>query len=97
MRQHPNETYEQWVERVRAFELAEALKEIRRGADVNLVMEAMSERIMKKLMHPLLVAVKENARIDFDPVANRTAYFEKMKNHKPIADHVEEEKIDKSE
>lgn len=97
MRQHPNETYEQWVERVRAFELAEALKEIRKGADVNLVMEAMSARIMKKLMHPLLVAVRENARTEFDPVASRLAYFEKMKTHKPAADHVEEEKIDKTE
>lgn len=90
MRQKPNESYADWAERARAYELAEAMKEIRKGADVNLVMEAMSAKLMQKLMHPLLVAVRENAKTEFDPVASRTAYFEKMRNHKPIADHVDE-------
>ena len=97
MRQRPDETYEQWSERARAYELAEAMKEIRKGVDINLVMEAMSARLMQKLMHPLLVAIRENNNLEFDPVASRIAYFEKMKNHKPVADHVEEEKIDKTE
>jgi glutamyl-tRNA reductase len=97
MRPRPDESYAEWVERARAYELAEAMKEIANGADVNLVMEAMSARLMRKLIHPLLVAVRENAKTEFDPVANRTAYFENMKHRGPAADHVEEEKIDKSE
>jgi glutamyl-tRNA reductase len=97
MRQRPDETYAQWVERVREFELDYAQKQIRKGSDVNLVMEAMSARIMQKLIHPLLVAVKEGSRSEYSAEENRIKYFEAMRGHKPAADHIEEEKIDKSE
>jgi glutamyl-tRNA reductase len=97
MRQRPDEQYADWVERVRTFELAEALKEIRNGADINLVMEAMSARIMKKLLHPLLIAIRESNKKEFDIDANRKTYSEAMGHRKPIADHVvDEEKIPKN-
>lgn len=90
MRQLPNETYESWVERVRAFELEQARKEIRKGADINLVMEAMSARIMKKLIHPLMLEIRKNADAVYDPEESRRRYAEAMSRHKPVADHVDD-------
>jgi len=91
MRQRPGESYADWVERVRAHELAEALKEIKNGADINLVMEAMSARMMKKMLHPILVAVRESTHTEYNSEENRKKYFEAMAGHKPIADHVFDE------
>lgn len=91
MRPRPNESYADWVERVRAFELAEALKEIKNGADINLVMEAMSARMMKKMLHPIMVSIKESTHTEFDPVESRKKYFEVMVNRTPVADHVFDE------
>ena len=97
MRQRPDEQYADWVERVRTFELTEALKEIKNGADINLVMEAMSSRIMKKVLHPLLIAIREGSRKEFDAAENRKTYSEAMGHRKPIADHVvDEEKMPKN-
>lgn len=95
MRIQPDETYEQWVNRVTAFELANAKKDIANGISAEQALEDMSNRIMKKLMHPLLVAIREDASSNFDAEKSRASYFEKMQNRAPVADHVEEEKIDK--
>lgn len=95
MRQLPHESYEDWVERARTYELAEAMKEIRNGVDVNLVMEAMSARLMQKIMHPLLVEIRENTKTDFDIAASRASYFESMHYRKPPADHVDGQIFDK--
>jgi glutamyl-tRNA reductase len=91
MRQRPDEQYADWVERVQTFELAEALKEIKNGADINLVMEAMSTRIMKKLLHPLLIEIRSGSKKEFDAVENRKTYLEAMEHRKLIADHVVDE------
>lgn len=91
MRQRPDESYAEWVERVRVYELAEALKEIRKGADINLVMEAMSARLMKKLMHPLFVAIREGTHTEYDPEESRRRYFDALKRNTPVADHVFDE------
>ncbi len=91
MRQRPDESYADWVERVRTYELAEALKEVRKGADINLVMEAMSARLMKKIMHPLLVAVRESSHTEYNADEGRRKYFEALSQHKPVADHVFDE------
>ncbi len=96
MRQRPDETYEQWIERVRVYELNRALNEIKNGADINLVMEAMSAGIMKRILHPILVSIREEAKTPFDAEASRASYFETMRGRDPVADHVEEEKIDKT-
>jgi glutamyl-tRNA reductase len=58
------EEYQEWVDKIRQAELEFALKEIRKGADINLVMEAMSTRIMKKLMHHIMIAIKETTKKD---------------------------------
>lgn len=97
MRPHGDESYSQWVERVRVFEYEYALQEISKGHDVNLVMEAMSARMMKKMLHPLIIAIKESQHTEYDAAAEKASYFEKMKGWHPAADHVEGQLFDKPE
>ena len=91
MRQYPGESYADWAERVRAYELQEALKEIRKGADVNLVMEAMSTRVMKKLLHPLMISIRESVKTDYNSEEGKAQYFKALNRTTPIADHVFDE------
>ncbi len=92
MRLKPNETYESWAKRVQEFELAQAKKELAKGTDINLVMEAMSARIQQKLLHPILVAIRENSSKDFDVEKSRKAYEEAyLKNNGPKPDHLTED------
>jgi hypothetical protein len=55
---NPNETFEQWCERVRQYELEYARSCIAKGDDINLVLEAMSARIQQKILHPVLLEIK---------------------------------------
>lgn len=95
MRKQDNETYEAWLDRVHAFELDYAKKQLAQGEDINLVLEAMSARIMKKALHPILIAIRENSAGEFDAVESRKRYLEQMKTHKPVADHIEGQIFDK--
>ena len=54
-----NETFEQWCERVRQYELAYARSCIAKGDNINVVMEAMTERIKNKILHPILLELKK--------------------------------------
>lgn len=60
MRKNPNETMEDWAERVRRFELGYALQQIAKGQDINVVMEAMASRIQQKILHPVIVEIKNS-------------------------------------
>lgn len=62
-----------WAEEARLKVLALAFKDIKAGKDVNLVLESMSKTLTKKLMHPLLIKLK-NTKPDFDVEAHRTNY-----------------------
>ena len=95
MRKLDNETYEAWLDRVQASELDYARRQLAQGADINLVLEAMSARIMKKTMHPILVAIRESSNTEFDAEKSRAEYFEKMNNRGPVADHIEGQMFDK--
>lgn len=91
MRIQPNETYEEWATRVQEFELAQALKELAKGADINLVMEAMSARIQQKMLHPILVALRESAT-NIDISESKRFYEENyIKRYGPKADHIVDE------
>jgi glutamyl-tRNA reductase len=59
MRIDPNETYENWAKRVQQYEYGYALQQVANGQDINVVMEAMAVRIQKKILHPILQAIKE--------------------------------------
>ncbi len=61
MRKDPNEGIEDWAERVRKYELGYALQQIAKGADVNLVLEAMAMRIQNKILHPIFMEIKKNS------------------------------------
>lgn len=90
MRPHDGESYEQWIERVRIFEYGYALQQIAKGQDPIVVMEAMSARMMKKMLHPIMLAIKESTISNYDPVKSRLDYEEKyLKNRVPVADHVD--------
>ena len=90
MRIQPNETYEEWTARVCKFEHEYALRQIADGADIDSVMEYMSKRIMQKLLHPVLVAIKSTP-VEVDIAANRKTYEETyLRHNKPKSDHVED-------
>lgn len=61
MRKDPNESIEDWAERVRKYELGYALQQIAKGSDINLVLEAMALRIQNKVLHPILIEIKKNS------------------------------------
>lgn len=52
---------EAWAERVQKFELRYALQQIAKGQDINVVMEAMASRIQQKILHPIIVKIKESS------------------------------------
>ena len=89
MRYKPNEPIEEWVERVRIYEYAEALKQIASGQDVNVVMEAMSVRILEKIKHPFLKEIQDWGKSTYDATLSKESY---KKNYidktKPVADHM---------
>jgi glutamyl-tRNA reductase len=91
LRIQDGENYNEWLERVRSAELALAKKALRNGSDINLVLEAMSERIVKKMLHPILTDIR-NVPLPFDIQQNRLDYESAMRNRKPVADHVADDK-----
>lgn len=91
MRIRPDESYESWAQRVQEFELAQAKKELAQGADINLVMEAMSARMQQKLLHPILKAIRDTPT-NYNAEEGRKRYYEAMKGKGPASDHVLEEK-----
>jgi glutamyl-tRNA reductase len=89
MRININETFESWVNRVSMFEKGHAMKRIAQGENAETVMEDMSNRITKKLMHPILKAIDQQIMSNFDSVQSNKEYQEKMKNVAKAADHVD--------
>lgn len=61
MKYTPGESYEQWAEKVKQYELGRALMQVAQGQDPVLVLEKMSHSILEKMMHPLTQAVKAAA------------------------------------
>ncbi len=97
MRPLPNETYEQWAERVNLFERGRAMQRIAKGDSPDLVLEDMSRRIMDKLLHPVFASIRESIKSDYDPVKNRERYEQMMQYHAPVADHVDGNLFDKEQ
>lgn len=53
---------EDWAERVRKFELGYALQQLAKGQDLNVVMEAMASRIQQKILHPIIMSIKDSIK-----------------------------------
>lgn len=88
MRINPGETYEEWANRVREFELAHARKELAKGVPLDEVLEWMGKRINQKLLYPVLTAIK-NQPTDYDNEASKKAYEEAyLKFNSPKPDHL---------
>lgn len=89
MRYNPKESIEQWAERVRVYEYGEALKQIAAGQDIDLVMEAMSARIVEKLKYPLLKQIKEWGKSTYDATLSKDNYKKNyLDKTKRVADHM---------
>ena len=66
-----------WAEEARLRVLVLALKDIKAGKDVNLVLEQMSKSLTAKLMHPLFVKLKGN-KPELDLKSHRTKYNQEL-------------------
>lgn len=88
MKYNPEESYEQWLERVRQLEYGIALQRIAKGDTVEEVMEDMSRRIMEKTLYPILKALRD-IPTNYDVEKSKQTYKENYLNKtKPVADHV---------
>lgn len=91
MRINPGESYEQWTDRVGQAELVRAGKQLAKGVPMDQVMARMSERIQQKILHPIMVAIKD-VPVNYDLTENKKAYQEAYLNkNSPKADHVGED------
>ena len=91
MKIQPNESIESWAERVKVFEKDRALKHIAKGIAVDVVLEELSRRIMDKLLHPILHAVRQSStELDMEQFEkDKQAYYEQMKHVGKAADHID--------
>ena len=89
IRIQPDETFEEWVERVRKFEYGFALQQIALGEDPTKVMEEMAKRMAQKIMHPVYKAIKDSSVISIDLEESKKRYEENYLNKVSRAsDHV---------
>jgi len=80
------ETFEQWSERVRQFELGYAMQALANGTPADTVLEQMSIRITNKMKHYILTCIRVPYR--YDVHKNKLEYEQIMKLISPVADHV---------
>lgn len=91
MKYNPEESYEQWMERVRMYEYGIALQRIAKGEPADKVLGEMSKRMVQKGLYPLLKALKEPTT-NYNGEQERKKYEENYINKKPpSADHVPED------
>jgi glutamyl-tRNA reductase len=93
MRKLPEESVEHWASRVEKYEYGRALMKIAEGLPAEQVMEDMSRRIVAKLMHPLVDALRSNAKwTEADAKESAQKYKEMyMDRVGPVADHVDKD------
>jgi glutamyl-tRNA reductase len=89
IRKQTDETYEQWVERARIFELDNAHKNLKKGMPIDEVLEILANKLTQKIMHPLLTSVKETPD-NYNNEESKTAYEKAYLSRRisPPADHV---------
>jgi len=64
-----------WAEEARLKALNAALKDIKSGKDVDIVIETMSKSLTAKLMHPVIAKIKDS-KIEFNVEEHRRTYNE---------------------
>lgn len=91
MRYRPEDSFEQWSEKAREEELKNANKLLAKGTPIEEVLEILSQRLTKKILHPILKSVM-NAPTNYDVKESKRRYEEiYLSKNKPVADHVERE------
>lgn len=81
-----DESFDEWSEKVRKFEMERAMRLISKGKDKEEVLEEYSKRITEKLLHPLYPALFKP--VGYDSVESRKRYEETIKKRGDVADHV---------
>jgi glutamyl-tRNA reductase len=88
LKYNPKESFEQWAQKVEQHETAWARREIERGADPAITVERMADRIIKKMLHPL-IKEKTSSAPEYDAEASRKRYEAAFSNRtQPPADHI---------
>lgn len=95
IKQGKDESYESWANRAQVFEHALAVKRIVKGDDVDAVLDAMSKRLMQKLLNPIYTALNKSDTA-YDNEASVAEYKRiYLDKNKPKADQVDGEIFDK--
>jgi len=81
-----NESFDEWSEKVRKFEMERAMRLIAKGKNKEEVLEEYSKRMTEKLLHPLYPALFKP--VGYNAEQSRKEYMEKMKQRGAVADHV---------
>ena len=98
MRMLPNETYQEWSKRVAMYEQGKALQRIAEGEDATQVIEDMGKRMMDKLLHPVIKAIKEASITEYNAEESRKKYEDTYLNkYGNVADHVDGNLLDNRE
>jgi len=85
----PDETFEEWVDRVRKYEYGFALQRIATGDDSFKIIEDMSKRMSQKIMHPVYKVIKDSSVLSIDMEESKKRYKENyLDKVSPVADHV---------
>lgn len=59
MKRLSDETYDQWLERISRIETDRAIRQYISGKNIEMIMQEMSHRILKKCLDPINKALKE--------------------------------------
>lgn len=90
MRPNNGELYEDWCYRARMYEHGIAMQRIAKGENVEIVLEEMSQRLLRKLIHPLYEITETEFDINFNKEKSKLEYKENYLNKmNPVADHVD--------
>lgn len=97
MRKLETETYQEWIERSRTYELEAAIKQLKRSENINDVMESLSQNLIKKIIHPLYKDLENNYYDSYNAETDKINYENNyLKNRIPVADHIDENIFDNS-
>lgn len=61
IRINDGESLQDWADRVCKHEIASVAHDIAGGVDIDIILEEFSKKIMAKLLHPIIIAIKEAA------------------------------------
>jgi glutamyl-tRNA reductase len=88
LRYSPGESYESWLIRIQSHELRLAQQKLAKGLPNDQVMEELSQNLIKKVLHPILVEFSKPSG-NYNMEESQSRYQKIMENVKLPADHVD--------